>query len=169
MKLSIICLISLLVASVSAGNLFHKLAKHLVQPTNELHAIPGDSPLKYCDSDHSDDVLTIEKLDLIPNPPIRGKPLTIRVVGVIKDVVTQGASVDLTVKYGLIPLIKESINICENVDELNLVCPIHQGEVILTRVVDIPKLAPRGKYTVKYNAGFLAIEYPPLLLVAADY
>lgn len=32
--------------------------------------VPGDSPLTFCDSDHSKDVLTIESVDLSPNPPL---------------------------------------------------------------------------------------------------
>ena len=32
--------------------------------------VPGDSPLEFCKPDHSDDVLTIESVDLVPNPPL---------------------------------------------------------------------------------------------------
>lgn len=31
--------------------------------------VPGDSPLEFCSPDHSDDILTIESVDLVPNPP----------------------------------------------------------------------------------------------------
>lgn len=32
--------------------------------------VPGDSPLEYCKADHPNDVLTIESVDLSPNPPL---------------------------------------------------------------------------------------------------
>lgn len=31
--------------------------------------IPGDSPLELCDKDHAKDIVTIDKVDLLPNPP----------------------------------------------------------------------------------------------------
>lgn len=34
-----------------------------------LTKVPGDSPLEFCDGDHSKDIITIEKVDLSPNPP----------------------------------------------------------------------------------------------------
>jgi len=33
--------------------------------------VPGENPLKYCQKDHSDDLLTLEKVDLSPNPPVK--------------------------------------------------------------------------------------------------
>ncbi|KAG0135342.1 putative phosphatidylglycerol/phosphatidylinositol transfer protein [Tuber indicum] len=142
MRLFTIPLVSLLAASASAGNLFHQVGKNLMSPTNGLEQIPGENPLKYCDGDHSDDVLTIKKVDLIPNPPIPGESLIIRAVGVLKDVVTEGAYIDVSVRYGLITLIKERLDICEHVDQVDLECPIDQGKLTLTKVVDIPKQIP---------------------------
>lgn len=31
--------------------------------------VPGESPLEFCDSDHSKDIVHIEQVDLLPNPP----------------------------------------------------------------------------------------------------
>lgn len=36
---------------------------------NENVKIPGDSPLELCPKSHDLDILTIEKVDLAPNPP----------------------------------------------------------------------------------------------------
>ncbi|KAG0133371.1 putative phosphatidylglycerol/phosphatidylinositol transfer protein [Tuber indicum] len=151
MKLSVFCP-PLIALTVSSESQFHKLAKHFVPPTAGLDQIPGESPLRFCHEDHSGDIFTIEKVDLTPNPPIRGKPLTIQVVGVLKYKVSHGAHVDVTVKYGLVTLMKKSLNICDHVDELGLECPIDQGKVTLTKVIDVPKSIPPGKYTLKCNA-----------------
>ncbi|PWW75996.1 ml domain-containing protein [Tuber magnatum] len=155
MKLSTLPLVSLLAASVSAGSLFQQLAGSQISPAGEPKPIPGENPLRYCNEDHSDDILTIEKVDLIPNPPIPGQALTIEAVGVLKDVVTKGAYVEVSVKYGLITLIKETLDLCDHVNEVDLECPIDQGKLILAKVVDIPKQIPPGKYTVKADAGLI--------------
>lgn len=31
--------------------------------------IPGDSPLELCPKEHDEDIITIESVDLLPNPP----------------------------------------------------------------------------------------------------
>jgi len=31
--------------------------------------IPGESPIQLCDTDHSDDLVKITSIDLLPNPP----------------------------------------------------------------------------------------------------
>lgn len=36
---------------------------------NEDLKIPGNSPLELCPKAHEDDLLSIEKVDLLPNPP----------------------------------------------------------------------------------------------------
>ncbi len=33
-------------------------------------SVPGKSPLEFCPDDHSKDILTIERVDLSPNPPL---------------------------------------------------------------------------------------------------
>ena len=33
------------------------------------HKIPGDSPLELCKGDHDKDLITINNVDLLPNPP----------------------------------------------------------------------------------------------------
>ncbi|KAG0134426.1 putative Phosphatidylglycerol/phosphatidylinositol transfer protein [Tuber indicum] len=155
MKLSIIYLIVRITASASAESLFHKLAKHLAPPTTGLKEIPGENPLKYCHEAHSRDIFTIEKINLTPNRPIRGKRLTIQVVVALKEMISQGAHVDVSVKYGLITLMKHSLNICDHVHELGLECPINQGKLTLTKVIDVPKFIPPGKYTLKCNVALV--------------
>lgn len=36
---------------------------------SDAEKIPGNSPLELCDSDHSEDTVHIESVDLSPNPP----------------------------------------------------------------------------------------------------
>ncbi|KAF8252267.1 hypothetical protein K440DRAFT_526641, partial [Wilcoxina mikolae CBS 423.85] len=123
----------------------------LIGTTTQGQKVPGENPLYFC-GDTSDDVATIETVNLTPNPPIPGETLEIEAVGVLHDVITDGASVDLTVKYGLITLIRERFDMCENAGQVDLECPVSDGKRILKKSVDIPKQIPPGTYTVIANA-----------------
>lgn len=118
--------------------------------------IPGDSPLSLCaDKDHSHDTVTITRVDLAPNPPKPGKVLNIKAVGAVKETIEEGAYVMLRVKYGLITLIKQTADLCEQVGNVDLKCPIEPGVLDLTKEVELPNEIPPGKYTVfadVYNA-----------------
>jgi hypothetical protein len=72
----------------------------------------------------------------------RGATLVISAVGVLHDVITAGAKVDVTVKYGLITLLRESVDLCDNAKEVDLECPVDQGKLVLNKSVDIPKQIP---------------------------
>lgn len=152
MKLSTtLPIISLFVASAAASNLFQQLAGSVVNVKTTGSKVPGESPLYHC-GPTSDDILTIDKVDLVPNPPVPGQPLTIEASGTLHKSVEKGAQVEVTVKYGLITLIKETLDLCDHVGEVDLECPIKKDKLILTKVVDIPKQVPPGKYNVAANA-----------------
>jgi hypothetical protein len=36
--------------------------------------VPGNSPLKFCDKPHDEDIVTIMNVDLLPNPPEASVP-----------------------------------------------------------------------------------------------
>ena len=71
-----------------------------------------------------------------------GNTLNIAAVGIIHDVITAGAKVDITVKYGLITLLRESLDLCDNAGKVDLVCPVDTGKLVLNKSVDIPKEVP---------------------------
>ncbi|KAF2805497.1 uncharacterized protein BDZ99DRAFT_466488 [Mytilinidion resinicola] len=114
---------------------------------NEDFPVPGDNPLYFC-SDPADDVLTIENVDLNPNPPEKGKTLSITAKGTLNEAIEDGAKVHLQVKYGLITLINQEADLCEQVKQVDLECPLDKGKLVLLKDVDLPKEIPPGKYTV---------------------
>lgn len=71
-----------------------------------------------------------------------GQSLTIEASGTLHKAVEKGAMVEVTVKYGLITLIKETLDLCDHVSEVDLECPIKKDKLVLTKVVDIPKQVP---------------------------
>ncbi|ORY84804.1 phosphatidylinositol/phosphatidylglycerol transfer protein [Protomyces lactucae-debilis] len=118
---------------------------------NELHTyIPGNSPIDYCQvPPPKDDLISIDRLELSPNPPERGQNLTIYAEGSIKEDIQQGAYVDIIVKYGLIRLLHTTLDLCEQTEKIDLACPIEAGPLALERVVELPKVIPPGKYSVQ--------------------
>ncbi|KAJ4389789.1 Phosphatidylglycerol/phosphatidylinositol transfer protein [Gnomoniopsis smithogilvyi] len=110
--------------------------------------IPGDSPLQLCEKAHDSDILTIEKVDLSPNPPQAGTALVINASGTVSETIEEGAYVALQVKYGLIRLISTKADLCEQVKNVDKECPIEAGALTFSKSVDLPKEIPNGKYTV---------------------
>ena len=60
--------IALLTASASGLGLFRTDGDQSIVVNDELD-VPGQSPLKYCDASRDDDIIEIQKVDLVPNPP----------------------------------------------------------------------------------------------------
>jgi len=118
------------------------------QVLDESLTVPGESPLEYCEPNHDKDLLLIEYVDLTPNPPVPGATLTIEAVGTFLEDIDEGAYVILQVKYGLIRLVNTKADLCEQVKNVDLDCPIKKGKTTITKDVEIPNEIPPGKYTV---------------------
>ncbi|KAL0637466.1 Phosphatidylglycerol/phosphatidylinositol transfer protein [Maublancomyces gigas] len=161
MKLSAtLSALSLFAAFATASNLFQQLASAAVDITASSGSkVPGESPLEYCEDTHNH-ILELEKINLIPNPPIPGQPLTIEAFGTLTHSISQGAMVEVTVKYGLITIYKSTLDLCDHAKEIDMECPVAPGKLILKKAVDIPKPIPAGKYTVTAKA---YIEGSPLI------
>ena len=68
--------------------------------------------------------------------------MTIEAAGVFKEDVEKGAYVILQVKYGLIRVVNTKADLCEQVKQVDLECPIKKGETALTKVVALPMEIP---------------------------
>ncbi|KFY00406.1 hypothetical protein O988_03310 [Pseudogymnoascus sp. VKM F-3808] len=110
--------------------------------------IPGVSPLEHCSAEFAKDILTLEHVNLNPNPPLAGKTLVIEALGTFKEDIDAGAYVVLQVKYGLIKLLSTKADLCEQIKEVDMECPIKAGQTKITKEVDLPAQIPPGKYTV---------------------
>lgn len=60
----------------------------------------------------------------------------------MKEKIGGDAYVLLTVKYGLIRLISTKASLCEQVENVDLKCPLEEGKVEVTKSVDIPAEIP---------------------------
>ncbi|KAN0009655.1 hypothetical protein ACTFIU_006952 [Dictyostelium citrinum] len=87
----------------------------------------------------------ITSVSIVPDPPVKGKLITISGSGVLGENVTSG-EVAILVKFGLITLINEKKDIC-TFPGSPLTCPIKSGEYTHSVNFTIPEAAPNGKYT----------------------
>jgi len=139
-----------LTAALAPATLARSLfgGKSQVEIAKDDLKIPGESPLELCDKSHDKDIIKIQSVDLVPNPPLAGETLIIKAVGTVSQTIEDGAYVILQVKYGLIRLISTKADLCEQIQNVDMECPIEKGIVAITKAVDLPAEIPPGKYTV---------------------
>lgn len=113
--------------------------------------IPGDSPVMVCDL-AVPKLVEIYELDVSPNPPEKGKNVTINAEGIVKKVIEEGAYVDVEVRYGYIKLLTQTFDLCEQAASVNLTCPLEVGKHVVNSTAAIPIEVPPGKYTVSARA-----------------
>ena len=82
-----------------------------------------------------------------------GKKLTIEATGNFTEQVEQGAYLELEVKYGLIRLIHQKADLCEQMkNAVDEECPLI-GEKTITKDVDLPKQIPPVSNSLLPNVG----------------
>ncbi|PMD47320.1 putative Phosphatidylglycerol/phosphatidylinositol transfer protein [Hyaloscypha variabilis F] len=146
MKFSISLIALLLSSLVASEGLSFSFGGQ--KPLGDGEAVPGNNPLTYCQAEHGDDILILDHVNLTPNPPQAGETLTIEAVGTLLEEVDKGAYVILQVKFGLIRLVNTQADLCTQVSNVDLECPIEKGKITITKDVEIPKEIPSGTYTV---------------------
>ncbi|OAQ59711.1 phosphatidylglycerol/phosphatidylinositol transfer protein precursor [Pochonia chlamydosporia 170] len=147
MKFSVAVLPALLAPS-TARSIFGGDAQKAITHNDDLK-IPGESPLEHCPDRKSEGFIEINSVDLVPNPPAAGKELVIKANGTVKKTIEEGAYIDLVVKYGLIRLLKTRADLCEQMGEVDLKCPVEPGDRVITKTVELPKEIPPGTYNVE--------------------
>jgi hypothetical protein len=73
---------------------------------------------------------------------LSGETLTIEAIGTFTEDVEEGAYIQLQVKYGLIRLINTKADLCEQIKNVDLKCPIKEGKKTITKDVDLPNEIP---------------------------
>ncbi|KAG6052769.1 hypothetical protein E4U17_005429 [Claviceps sp. LM77 group G4] len=140
-------ILSALVAPSAALSFWNVDAQKGISSNEDLK-IPGQSPLEYCPDKKSEGYIKIYRIDLAPNPPAVGKDLVIKATGSVMRSIENGAYIDLTVKYGLIRLIATKADLCEQIGEVDLKCPLNPGDISIIKTVKLPNEIPPGTYTV---------------------
>ncbi len=71
-----------------------------------------------------------------------GQTLTIEALGMVQERIEEGAYVVLQVKYGLIRLVNTKADLCEQVKNVDMECPIEKGKTKITKEVELPNEIP---------------------------
>ncbi|KAF0488277.1 ML domain-containing protein [Gigaspora margarita] len=101
-----------------------------------------------CGSGNPEYILQISYLEINPDPPQKGQQLSISAKGYLSEEVGEGSYIDLTVKLGLIKLLHQRLDLCEQVEKVDKKCPLEEGEQTLEHTVTLPREIPPGKYIV---------------------
>ncbi|EGW34491.1 Phosphatidylglycerol/phosphatidylinositol transfer protein [Spathaspora passalidarum NRRL Y-27907] len=141
---------------------------NLPPPHHDTEPIPGDSPLEKCDITEVQ-LLTLEEINLLPNPPKAGANLTFTATGFVGKTIEPGAYVDVDVRYGFIKLIHQTFDLCDEVEKVDLQCPINKGNQVISKIVAIPEEVPPGRYFVTARAYTKDDEYITCLSAVIDF
>ena len=81
----------------------------------------------------------------------------------------EGAYINLSVKYGLITLIRTKADLCDQMKEIDEECPL-SGAKLIKKEVDIPKEVPPVRYnqTHKYMQALIHLNSKGTYHVLAD-
>lgn len=105
----------------------------------------------------SDNLLIPEKITLVPDPPKRGAKLKFSASGQLSKPVTLGARLHYTVWFGVLPIVKASVDLCEFLDGLDEAwtvprCPIPEGSIKVLGEQTVWRELPMGRYSVRAEA-----------------
>jgi V-type H+-transporting ATPase proteolipid subunit len=90
------------------------------------------------------------KITISPDPPVKGKDVTINASGDLDETVSSG-DVHLTLSYIGIPIIDSHYDLCELIAKVNGTCPI-KGQLKMGMTENIPSWVPSGEYKAHVTA-----------------
>lgn len=76
---------------------------------------------------------------------------------------------NVEVKWGVITLVKQTMDLCDQIENVDLKCPLEKGNMVLTKQVDLPKQIPPVSLPIieaVYILEILTITLPGSLLCA---
>ncbi|KAG6027772.1 hypothetical protein E4U19_006435 [Claviceps sp. Clav32 group G5] len=140
MRVSAIILSALVAPSAALS--FQNVDAQRDIPSNEDLKIPGHTPIEYCPNKKSEGYIKLISIGFSGGV----LAFTARVTRIIE----KRAYMDLTVKYEGIRLLGTTTDLCQQITEVGLRCPLRYGEISFTRAVTLPnkKNIPPGTYTI---------------------
>ncbi|KAH9486859.1 Phosphatidylglycerol/phosphatidylinositol transfer protein [Psilocybe cubensis] len=105
------------------------------------------------------DPVQIHSISVSPDPPEPGKDLTVTVNAEVVEEIVEGAYADVTVKLGLVKLLRKQFDVCEEARNANatIQCPVKTGPYTVVQTVALPKEIPKAKFNVDV-LGFTAAD-----------
>ncbi|EJU04326.1 hypothetical protein DACRYDRAFT_20895 [Dacryopinax primogenitus] len=104
-------------------------------------------------------LVNVQTLEVSPDPPEPGKPLTLHGTGKVNGLIEDGAYANVLVKAGYVIILKKRFDLCEEAVNNNFTvqCPIDEGYHEITQTVELPREIPKFKYAIQIR-GFTADE-----------
>ncbi|XP_065915015.1 putative phosphatidylglycerol/phosphatidylinositol transfer protein DDB_G0282107 [Dysidea avara] len=96
-----------------------------------------------CDTDKFD--VRNLALSFYPDPPERGKNVTVTLTGIVKKIITSG-EVQVVLKFNVFTIFKETYDACELALKYGHTCPIVPGPMIVSETFEVPSELPGGTY-----------------------
>ncbi|VUC37168.1 unnamed protein product [Clonostachys rosea] len=151
MQFSAIACLSALAAPGLSASIGISEPHNSVPATNSLK-VPGESPAEFCNADRDRDLVQVQLLSTAPNPVKPGKRVSVKATLDIKQAVKRGAYVKVVVKYGLIQLLATTADLCEQIVNADMKCPVEAGKHEISFQTDLPAAIPPGTYNVLADA-----------------
>ena len=73
------------------------------------------------------------------------------------ETIEDGAYVHLQVKYGVIRLITTKADLCEQIKNVDMECPIEEGPLTITKTVELPKEIPPVSFCSGSRPGIMVL------------
>ncbi|KNE54123.1 hypothetical protein AMAG_00126 [Allomyces macrogynus ATCC 38327] len=102
-----------------------------------------------CRKNSASDLLDLEDLKLIPDPPRRGQKFVVEAKGTLKSTLEQGSTVHVVVKLGkFIQLLKQDMDMCKEIGQVGMECPVQPGPIVIRSEFDLPREIPPGTFFI---------------------
>jgi hypothetical protein len=84
-----------------------------------------------------------------PYPIVVGKPVLVTAVGSLNTTVVEGATTEITLRLGAVPVFKETNDFCTQSAAAGKPCPLQPGAQDVVVVQNVPAAAPAGRFNVQ--------------------
>ena len=149
MKL-IFCILFVFPICCSCFQVIDNILKYINYNYNYKYDLSNKFEYSICKKDISS--FELKSLVLTPNPPEKGKKLSIKLNGDLLKSINSGSLLRTVVKYQRIVLFRSTFDVCKELEKpdnkLPIKCPIEIGEKTLDYEVDLPDNLPNGKFSV---------------------
>ncbi|CAG9945329.1 unnamed protein product [Clonostachys rosea f. rosea IK726] len=151
MKFSAVACLSALAAPGLAASIGVSKLHDFMPATGSLK-VPGESPAEFCNANRDGDLVQVQLLSTDPNPVKAGRQVSVKATLDVEQTITDGSYVKVVIKYGLIQLISTTADLCEQVSNAGIKCPIEAGKHQISFQADMPAVIPPGTYNVFADA-----------------
>jgi hypothetical protein len=89
-----------------------------------------------------DDILEINEIKVVPATIVPGKEFTIEATGKLREVIQDGAFVDVVIKLGLINILRKQYDLCDTIAKKEgneIRCPIPADDIKVIRLYSLTK------------------------------